>query len=77
MFSSALRHIDNLVTEMPSQRFLVMPLAFEGAKDESLGDKTGTAVAALALIGNAYLLSLILFGAQYRKRTYLIHSVFL
>ncbi|UCK58219.1 hypothetical protein AFCA_001084 [Aspergillus flavus] len=57
--------------------FLVMPLAFEGAKDESLGDKTGTAVAALALIGNAYLLSLILFGAQYRKRTYLIHSVFL
>ncbi|KNG88586.1 hypothetical protein ANOM_003537 [Aspergillus nomiae NRRL 13137] len=57
--------------------FLVMPLAFEDAKDDSRGDKTGTAVAALALIGNAYLLSLILIGAQYRKRTYLIHSVFL
>ncbi|GAB1199124.1 hypothetical protein APSETT444_008469 [Aspergillus pseudonomiae] len=42
-----------------------MPLAFEDAKDDSRGDKTGTVVAALALIGNAYLLSLILIGAQY------------
>ena len=77
MFSSALLRINNLMTEILSQRFLVMPLAFEDAKDDSLKDKTGTAVAALALIGNAYLLSLILFCAQYRKRTYLIHSVFL
>ncbi|KAE8353347.1 hypothetical protein BDV28DRAFT_148156 [Aspergillus coremiiformis] len=57
--------------------FLVIPLAFKDAKDDSSGDKTGTAIAALVLIGSAYLLSLILFCAQYHKRTYLLHSVFL
>jgi hypothetical protein len=74
---SALPPIDILETDMLSQRFLVMPLAFGDAEKNSYREKTGTIAAALALIGSAFALSFILVCAQYHQRTYLLHSVFL
>ncbi|KAE8389926.1 hypothetical protein ETB97_011753 [Aspergillus alliaceus] len=74
---AAWRFLAGLSSNLALVGFLVIPLAFRGSKDDPSGDKTGTVIAALALIGNAYVLSFILFCAQYQKRTYLLHSVLL
>ncbi|KAF7593849.1 hypothetical protein BBP40_010784 [Aspergillus hancockii] len=74
---STWKFLAGLSSNMTLVGFLVIPLAFEGAEKNSYKDKTGTIAAALALIGSASSLSFILFCAQYHKRTYLLHSVFL